>query len=240
MSDEEEKFETQKSQAISAADETSAAAVTSGEASEKTKNKSHKYVTRNSSRRLELVDMSKYVKPAATYKTGAKAGTKIKWERSNRIKRLARFGVGRGSVGTVVVRCRVVKNLKEIRDSSLADLSFLFRRDKKNPEQPSRMTFQAGAVDACVRSGDIFIHDRMLDAKVAATDKYGKTHTITEYDARRAWAIASGDGGRHAADIPYTAKGGPNPVHRPKKEEAAGEEKPKKTRAKRAKASENE
>lgn len=207
-------FESQQSMAIPppAVDETSAIQEKNNK---KREHKSHKYLSRNASKRLSLLDPATFPKFASKYASGEKVGEKRYWKRQTRVKRLHKYAIGRGSVGTVIVRTRIKKGLKEIRDRNLPILAHFFRQsvDKKTGHPVTRVMFQAGAIDAALRSGDVFLHDRTADTKQVATDKYGKTHLVTEYDARRAWAIASGDGGRHLANIPFKAREGDRPVH---------------------------
>jgi hypothetical protein len=215
-------FKTQQSLAIpaaesvAAADETSAHPGDSGTGGSKKRTYQHKkYLTRNASRRMLLLDSTRFPKFASKYSTGEKAGQRIKWFHVTRVKRLRKYGIGRGSVGTIVVRTRVMKGLKSIRDTNMPVLAPFFKPD-------ARVTFQAGAIDAALRASDLFLHERAADARQVATNKFGETRRVTEYDARRAWAIASGDGGRHLADIPFTAREGEHPVHVKRKGRGGG------------------
>lgn len=202
-------FESQQSMAIPPASEVeeTSAHPEDGSGKKKDKRGHRKYLVKNVSRRMTLLSTGNFPKLASKYASGDRAGQKIKWHRATRVKHLHKYGVGRGAVGTVIPRPRIKRGLKDIRDANMPILASFVKAGK-------RLTFQAGAIDTAVRAADVFFHNRTADAKQIATSKYGDTRTVTEYDARRAWAIASGDGGRHLADIPFTAKDGAQPAHK--------------------------
>jgi hypothetical protein len=208
--EQEEVYESQQSMAIPAGgEETSAnpaSEVQEGGHEEKKHGGGgkHKYSKRVVSARMTLLKPYKFNN---TYETGKKAGQKFRLSRQTRQKRLHKYGIGRAAVGTCVVRTRVMRGLKEIRDANLKEVAFLLKKGAD-----TRVVFQGGAIDEAVRAGDLFLHERFSDAKQAALNKFGEVHTISEYDVRRAWNIAAQ--GRHLADMPYIAADGANPTHK--------------------------
>lgn len=186
----EENFESQQSMAI-VADETSAV----GGADAKKNARKHKAnVTRPVSARMKLLPVYKVTKGK-------------KWNNKVIFRRRHKFAIGRASVGTCVKRPRIARGMQQIRNDNLEALAPLLRLGNE-----TKFTFARGAIDETVRAADLFLHERHRDMKKLVTNKYGDVRRVSEYDARQAWDIATG--GRHLADIAFTAKEGEKPVHK--------------------------
>lgn len=225
-------FESQHSMAIGAPSEEST--VHPDGTRKKAGKRNKKYVSEKTTQRTVLIP--KYTLRSKYAEGSKKAGQPIKWSRATRLNRLRRYGVGRASVGTVIMRSRVVQALKDIRDENQEELSpFLTPGAKRGV-----MMFGSGAIDTVTKSLDLALHDLYAKIREVVTDKYGQVHRVSEYDVRRAWKVISGNG-RHLDDIPFMASEGAQPVHMTKEERAQASERRKQAEAaaKRAKPKSN-
>lgn len=187
MSEEDKFLQTQHSPHISEA--TEAPAGGKGVAKDDKKRKHHvHYTKRKESNRMRLLKLPILAK---RYADGTKkAGQRIKWQRTSRLRRYTRYAFGTGSVGTVVVPTRVARAFKRVQENVHDALAPFLPKGAD-----SKMRISAESVAQTQRAIDIFLHDRYAQAQQVATNKFGESQRVTDYDAMRAWAIHTG--GRH-------------------------------------------